>query len=407
MIPGGTVTFLFSDIEQSTALWDRSPAPMQTSLRRHDELLRSAFERSGGYIFATGGDGYGVAFRSATDAVEAAVAVQQAIVAEPWPTKAVIRVRIGLHTGTAEERDGDYFGAAVSRAARIAAAARATQIVASAATAALIADTRWACIDLGSHALKGLARPEPLYAVVAPGVDTVDLPLRTDRDVPGNLPDVRVSLIGRASELQRLERVIGKDQLVTLVGVGGVGKTVLALAAAQAASATFTDGAWLVELGELTSPDEVAPTFAAVLQLRLPSGGDVSQAIGAALGRQQRLLVLDNCEHVIDAVAQVVEAIVAHCPNVAILTTSRELLGLDGECAVAVGPLPADADDGPSTRLNCSVIGWRDISESSNQMPRTCRSSKRSAGDWMDSRWPSNSPPHECPRSACRNCCNA
>ena len=231
---------------------------METALRRHDELLRSAFERSGGYVFATGGDGYGVAFRSATDAVDAAVAVQQAVVAEPWPA-----ARSSV-SGSDCTRGRPRSATATTSARRSAvlrgslAAARATQIVVSAATAALIADTPWSCIDLGSHALKGFARPEPLYAVVAPGVDVVDLPLRTDRDVPGNLPDLRVGLIGRASELQRLERVLGTDQLITLVGVGGVGKTILALAAAQAASAGFADGAWLVELGELTSPDEVA-----------------------------------------------------------------------------------------------------------------------------------------------------
>ena len=141
MIPAGTVTFLFSDIEDSSTLWDRHPTLMEPSLHRHDELVRAAFDRWNGYVFATGGDGFGVAFRTATDAIEAAVAAQQAIVSEPWPDDAVIRVRMGLHTGTAEERDGDYFGATVSRAARVASAARATQIVVSGRNRG--ADRRW------------------------------------------------------------------------------------------------------------------------------------------------------------------------------------------------------------------------------------------------------------------------
>ncbi len=227
-----------------------------------------------------------------------------------------------------------------------------------AATAALIADGQWTCIDQGSHALRGFRRPESLFSVVAPGVDLVELPLRSDRDIPGNLPDLRVGLVGRQAELKRLVAALSTESLVTLVGVGGVGKTSVALNAAHAAAAGFADGAWLVELGELTSPDDVGSVVAAELHLRLPSGADVGQLIAAALGRQHRLLVLDNCEHLIDAVAQLVETIVAHCPNVVILATSRELLGLDGECAIAVGPLPIEASTGRSeaAQLFCARV---------------------------------------------------
>ena len=358
MAASGTLTFLFTDIEGSTALWDRFPRLMEDALTRHDGLLRDVFGRHQGRVFAAGGDGFGVAFGSVMAAVSAALDAQLALAGEVWPADVGIRVRMGLHSGVVQERDGDYFGAAVSKAARVCAAAGGGQVALSAAAAMLAADCGWSCVDVGQYSLKGFQRAERLFLLDAPGVNRTDR-LRGADDAAGNLPALRMGLVGRERLLGRLGGLVAGGALVTLVGVGGVGKTRLAVSAAQAAGPGFSDGAWLVELAEVTSPAEVAVAVTAALQLRLAPGLDPASAIAGALGRQQRLLVFDNCEHVIDAAAEIIGAVRAHCPGIAIVATSRELLGLDGEMAVPVPPLGLEADDGhpaAAVRLFCDRL---------------------------------------------------
>jgi predicted ATPase/class 3 adenylate cyclase len=362
--PTGTVTFLFTDIEASTVLWDRFPRLMGKALAQHDAVLERAIEERGGFMFAAGGDGFGAAFASASDAAAAAVDGQLAVACERWPAETVtIRVRMGLHTGIAEERGGNYFGATVNRAARIADSARGGQIVMSAVTASLLADERWTLVGLGSHRLEGFGRPEQLYRLHAEGVVDVDLPLRSGHIEPGNLPHHRATLIGREQELVDLDGLLLPGALVTVTGVGGVGKTRLALAAATAAVDRFGDGAWLVELGRVVAPEDVASAVATSLGVQPSAGVDMVAALAGALESQRRLLVLDNCEHVIDVVAELVDAIGARCPTVTVIATSREALGLAGERIFPVRPLAVDSDTSPSaaarlfTERAAGVIG--------------------------------------------------
>ncbi|HKA05484.1 MAG TPA: adenylate/guanylate cyclase domain-containing protein [Acidimicrobiales bacterium] len=354
-VPSGAVTFLFTDIEGSTALWDRAPRLMSDALARHDALVQATIERHGGFVFSVGGDGFGAAFGSAPAAVGAAVDVQVGIEREAWDPEAVIRVRIGLHTGAAEERAANYFGPAVNLAARIADAAQGGQIVVSAATAALASGNGWRLVDLGAHRLEGLGRPERVYRLVGAGMVEVDRPLRHTYRAVGNLPNQRASLIGRDADLAHLDAILQPGALVTVTGVGGVGKTRLAVAAARNAADRFADGAWLVELAELVAPGDLAPAVAGGLRLSLNGDSDVAAAITSALQLQERLVVFDNCEHVLDAAAAVIDAIGRHCPGVAVMATTREPLGLPGERIVPLRPLLVDGGGRPSeaVRLFC------------------------------------------------------
>ncbi len=347
--PSGTVTFLFTDIEGSTVLWDRFPVLMADALARHDELVLAAIDAWRGVVFASGGDGFAVAFRSASDAASAAVQAQRALAVEPFADDVRLRVRMGLHTGVAEERGGDYFGAAVSRAARVADVGRGGQIILSAVTAALLAGDAWVrTSDLGEHRLRGLERPERLYRLDADGLAVVDEPLRRGGEGLGNLPHRRARLVGREQGLQDLERLLVGGALVTVTGVGGVGKTRLALAAAAAAADRFADGVWVVELAQVVVPGDVAALTATVLQVQQALGTDGVPGVATALAGQRRLLILDNCEHVMSAAIELIEAIGVRCPDVAILATSREPFGVEGERILVVRPMDVDGIDGTS-----------------------------------------------------------
>jgi class 3 adenylate cyclase len=268
--PSGTVTFLFTDIEGSTRLWESAPEAMRLALERHDSLTRSTVDAHGGYVFATGGDGFCVAFGRAGDALSAAVGLQEALADETWPEPADIRVRMGLHTGEASERDGDYFGPAVNRVGRLMATAHGGQVVCSQSTASVVGDG-FALQGLGEHRLRDLAAAEPVFQVG----EGVFPPLRSVDVVPTNLPTVRTELIGRSAEVDALSEVARRERLVTFTGTGGVGKTRLALAVAASVSSEFPDGCWLVELAPVADGAEVAPAVAAAM--RAPS---VAPSIG-------------------------------------------------------------------------------------------------------------------------------
>jgi hypothetical protein len=259
---------------------------MRPALARHDELLRATMAARGGYVFATGGDGLAAAFARAGDAIAAALASQASLTAEPWPDRLSIRVRMGLHTGEVEERAGDYFGPAVNRAARLMAVAHGGQVVCSALTAGLVDGGGVVLRSLGEHRLRDLASPEVIFQVGEGSFPT----LRSVDTVPTNLPTVRTALIGRAADVEELARLVERERLVSLTGVGGVGKTRLALGIAAAVSPGFADGCWLVELAPAAHLDEVVNAAAAAMEAPV---SDLNSLV-AYLTDRRTLVVLDN-----------------------------------------------------------------------------------------------------------------
>jgi predicted ATPase/class 3 adenylate cyclase len=352
-IPSGTVTLLFTDIEGSTRLWESEPDVMAQALRRHDDMLRQAIKQAGGYVFKTVGDAFCAAFGDADSALCAVLAAQLALVAEPWPTSRPIRVRMGLHTGICEERDGDYFGPVVNRAARLEAVAHGGQVLISGATAELLSGRMpdgVSLIDLGQHRLKDLGRPEHVFQLGASFL-TADFPPLSSLDnpeLPNNLPCVVSAFIGRERELSEVRDLMRSARLVTLTGPGGSGKTRLALQVAAELIGTNADGVWLAELAQVTDGGQVAAVVAGVLGLSDQCRPSVLESVTDALADQDLLLVLDNCEHVIDAAAKFCDQVIRRCPRVRILATSRETLGIDGERVYRVPSLSlpqADADN--------------------------------------------------------------
>jgi predicted ATPase len=330
---------LFTDVEGSTRLWEVAEASMRKALAMHDTTVRSAVEARSGVVFATGGDGFGVAFGRAAEAVAAAVETQAALAAVAWPTDVSIRVRIGLHTGEADERAGDYFGPAVNRAARLMSAAHGGQVVCSQTTADLL-PPEVTLVDLGEHRLRDLSALQHVYQV---GAGTFPA-LRSLGKLAGNLPVVADEFVGRRPELDALVSLLGRAQLVTLVGVGGVGKTRLALHVAAEVAAGFPGGVWWVELGPVRSGDLVAPAVAAAIGIVEHDGVEAVELVVEALEARRLLVVLDNCEHVLGAVGRLADLLLRRAPGMRILATSREALGVQGEHQWPVGALAEAVD---------------------------------------------------------------
>ena len=338
-VPSGTVTFLFTDVEGSTRLWQQDEAAMRAALFLHDELLRSAVVEQGGTVFSTMGDGVAAAFPAASAAVRAALSAQQLIQSEAWPTATPLRVRMGLHTGEAELRDGDYFGTAVNRAARLMAVAHGGQIVCSSATAGVV-ESEAALVDLGEHRLRDLDRPIRVFQVGAGSF----APLRSLDVLPGNLPSLTSSFVGRHEELAAVAKELGAVRLVTLTGVGGVGKTRLALQVAAEVLPGFGDGAWVCELAAAASGEEMTQVIATALGVVQRQQMTLAESIVDFLRTRQILVVLDNCEHLLDAAAGLAEMILAGAPGVRILATSREGFGIGGEHVRPLRSLGLPAD---------------------------------------------------------------
>jgi len=330
-LPVGTVTFLFTDIEGSTRLWQEQPEVMRPALARHDAILREAIEAYDGRYVKTTGDGAHAAFATASDGIDAAVAAQRAIAAEVWPLPSPLRVRMGLHSGPAELRDGDYYGTTVNRAARIMSVAHGGQVVVSLATQELARDGSTEMLDLGEHRLKDLGQPERIFQVLHADLERDFPPLRSLDSFTTNLPTQRTSFVGREAELAAVKDAIADARLVTLTGVGGVGKTRLAVQAAAEVLADFPEGVWLVELAAVGDPDAVPDAVATTVGLVPSVGTTVTATIAEALAGRRSLLVLDNCEHVVDAAAELVEAILARPGPMTILATSREGLQVADE----------------------------------------------------------------------------
>lgn len=332
MPPSGVVTFLFTDVEGSTRRWEADAEGMRTALAAHDQTLRAAIDSHGGFLFKHTGDGVVAAFSSPKAAVDAAVDAQRQL---------ELPVRMGLATGEAERRDGDYFGAVLNRAARVMATGHGGQILVSDSTAVLLSGID--LVDLGPRRLRDVPMPVGIYQVRAPGLGTDFPALRALDTTPGNLRPATTSLIGRETAVTDIEAAVKNHRLVTLTGVGGVGKTRLAVEVAGRLADEFPDGVWLFELAAVTDPAAVPDAVAAVLGIVQQPGKRVSESVAAALEGRIRLLVFDNCEHVLDAAADLIEAILAHSTTVRILATSREGLGVADDQVWPVRSLDAAA----------------------------------------------------------------
>ena len=341
-LPTGTPTFLFTDIEGSTKLLHRLGERYAAVRARHLHLLADAFERHGGVVFGTEGDALFVAFETASGAVAGAIAGQQALAAEPWDDDAVIRVRMGMHTGEVQVVDGDYVGMSVHIAARVASAGHGGQVLATDVTTGLAGDPP--ARDLGRHQLKDVGEHRILQ-LVAPGLDQDFPPIKTFSSMPNNLPAPVDEFVGRDDELAEVLLALDGNRLVTVTGPGGSGKTRLALEAARAALGRFRDGVWLVDLAPVEHHDRVVSAVAQALDVR-EGDAALTEAVEAWLRDRSVLLVLDNCEHVLDGVGRFCTTILAACPELRVLTTSRAFLGVRGEHGIQTPPLrlPAEGD---------------------------------------------------------------
>jgi predicted ATPase len=314
------LTFLFTDIEGSTRRWEADADAMRVALEMHNKVLREAVGANDGQVFNYTGDGMCAVFASPRSAVDAAVDAQRAL---------ELPVRMGIATGEAELRGGDYFGTVLNRTARVMAAGHGGQVLLDGPTASLVGGAD--LVDLGPRRLRDIAKPVALYQIRAPGL-RVDFPaLKTLDATPGNLQRPTTSFVGRESELAELSTALTEHRLVTLTGVGGVGKTRLALEVAARAAHDYPDGVFVIELAAVGDPAAVPDATAAVLGITQQAGMSLTDSVAAALAGRSRLLIFDNCEHVLNAAADMIEAILIHSSTVKILATSREGLRLDDE----------------------------------------------------------------------------
>jgi predicted ATPase/class 3 adenylate cyclase len=332
--PTGTVTFLFTDIEGSSRLWENHGDAMAAALARHDALLREAVGARGGHVFKTIGDAFCVAFPVASDALDAAIASQRLLRSEPWQEVDRIKVRMGIHTGSAESRDGDYFGPVLNRVSRLLAAAHGGQILLTLATEELVRDHLPEGVslrDLGERRLRDLNRPERVFQALAPDLPSDFPALRSLEIFPNNLPVQLTSFIGREKEMNEVKRLLGTTHLLTLTGTGGTGKTRLSMQVAADLLDQFPDGVWLIELATIEDADQVAPAIAAPLQVRDEPGQPILVTLANFLRNKQLMLILDNCEHLIAECARIADNLLRSAPGLQILASSREPLGIAGE----------------------------------------------------------------------------
>ncbi|GAB4466045.1 MAG: hypothetical protein OHK0029_37120 [Armatimonadaceae bacterium] len=335
-LPVGTVTFLFTDIQGSTRLWEQQPEAMSAALARHDDIMRQAIAAHNGVVFKTVGDAFCAAFDTAPDAIQAAVRAQRKLGQESWEVAPGLRVRMAFHTGAAEVRDQNYFGSALNRVARLLSIGHGGQVLLSQTTYDLARDHTFDRIllqSLGEHRLRDLARPEQVYQLSHPDLTTDFPPLRSldHPDLPNNLPPQMTSFIGREQEMATVRGFLGRTRLLTLTGAGGVGKTRLAIQVAADLLERFPDGVWFVELARVADPALVIHAVAAALNLREEGGQPLTATVTDVLRNRRTLIILDNCEHLIEACAQIADLLLRSCPDVKILATSREPLNIAGE----------------------------------------------------------------------------
>ncbi|MDE2126080.1 MAG: tetratricopeptide repeat protein [Armatimonadetes bacterium] len=363
-LPTGRITFLLTDIVNSTPLWDTHSEAMRIALQRHDAIGQFQITRHGGHLVKARGEGDSLfcVFERADDAVAASLALQRRMVHEDWNIETApnvcdrlnIRVRVALNTGEADHRDGDYFGGAVNRCARIRALAHGGQILLSAETVEALTEPlpEGARLrDVGRLRLRGLSRPERIYLLTHPELPADMLPIRLDSDYPNNLPRQLTTFVGREDDISAVKDRLLSSPMVTLVGPGGSGKSRLALEVAEDLLAEYTDGVWLAELATTTDAMMVAHHVAGVLNVREEPGRTVERSIADHLRDRRVLLLLDNCEHLIAATAQLAHNLLQACPRLHILATSREALGIPGENVYTVRSLSFPASGQPTHSL--------------------------------------------------------
>ncbi len=348
-IPTGLVTYVFTDVEGSTGLWEAFPEQMEPALARHDAIVKEAIADHDGHVFSHAGDGYGISFQSTRAGLDAVEQMQRQLAAEDWPEHATIRVRMGVHVGTAEERDGDYYGSAVNRAARLMSAGHGGQVLVSAIAQEETPDRP--VLDLGVHRLKDLSAPEHIFQMVIDGLPSSFAPLRTLDETKTSLPVRPVNLVGRAADLMQLGDLTRAYSLVTICGPGGVGKTTLAIQAAANAAGRAEGGVWLVEFAPVRDPEGIPFAFLDGMRAATESGKDPLQTVIETIGEDTTVLVVDNCEHLREDIAHCVRAILDACPSVFVLATSREPLGLSGEATLSIEPLSSVDQDSAAVRL--------------------------------------------------------
>jgi predicted ATPase/class 3 adenylate cyclase len=343
-----TVILLFTDIQGSTTRWERDRDAMATAVRRHDALMKTAIEAARGRVFKTVGDQFCAVFSTVSDSIAAARGAQQALAAEDWSAVDGLDVRMAIHAGSVEERDGDYFGRPLNKVARLLGIGHGGQVLLSGAAADLIrgdlpADMQ--LVDMGQHRLKDLEGVEHVYQLLTPELRGEFPPLRSLEEFPNNLPLQLTSFVGREDDLEKLRSQLETTRLLSLVGTGGVGKTRLALQLAAESLSRFPDGVRLVDLSLIASADGVAAEAASILSVRASAGQGVAESIAAAIRDKRILLIFDGCEHVLAATAALVDAILHSCPNTSIIVTSRQGLDVVGEIVYNVGTLAVPPDD--------------------------------------------------------------
>jgi predicted ATPase/class 3 adenylate cyclase len=343
-LPTGTVTFLFTDIEGSTKLWEKGPRSMQIALTRHDALLWEAIEGHGGFVFKTVGDAFCAVFPTALGALKSALAAQRGLFSEAWGDEiGALRARMALHTGTTHERDGDYFGPPVNRVARLLSAGHGGQILLSSSTQELVRDhlpPETHLRDLGERRLKDLSRPERIFQLTAPDLPSEFPPLKTLETHTNNLPLQATPLIGREREVEAVCGLLRSPEtrLLTLLGTGGTGKTRVGLQVAAELVDDFEDGVFFVPIAAITDPTLVAPTIARALGLSEGGARPAEELLEGYLRDRRTLLLLDNLEQVLEA-APVVDRLLSTAAGLKILATSRTPLGLYGEYEFPIPPL--------------------------------------------------------------------
>lgn len=355
MLPSGTITFLFTDIEGSTRLWEQHPDEMRSALNVHETILREEIARHNGYVFKTVGDGFYAVFGDALSAAAAAGAAQKRLMGTSWEMPGGLRVRIALHTGTAQLQEGDYFGPALNRVARILSAGHGGQILVSESTRTLVErdlPQGSSLRDHGLHRLKDLAQPEHIFQLVTPELPDAFPQLRSLDAFPNNLPRQLTSFVGRERELKEVRELLSAAALLTLTGSGGSGKTRLGLQVGAELVETFRDGVWLVELDVLSDESMVPRAIASAVGVHEElsfMARPLTDVLVDSLHEKSLLLILDNCEHVLSASAETATLLLRSCPDVRILATSQERLGVAGERVYQVSSLSFPGPQQPPT----------------------------------------------------------
>lgn len=346
-LPSGTITFLFTDIEGSTRLWEQMPEKMAAALAKHDEILQCTIEANGGQVFKTVGDAFCAAFSNAADAVQASLEIQRQLSGYDFAS-IQLKVRMAMHSGTAEQRGEDYFGPTLNRTARILAVGHGSQILLSEVCQSLVRESLPAggsLTSLGVHRLKDLGLPEAIYQLAHPDLPSDFPPLKSLGTRSSSLPQYLSRFIGRERELDLVRSLAAESRLATLTGSGGCGKTRLATQVAAEIADSFPDGAWFFELAPLSDPSAIPSAIAETLSIKpAPSEGPL-KAVQTAIGEQSMLLIFDNCEHVLDEASSTVAELLKSCPRIHVLATSREALGIDGERTYRVPSLQLPNSD--------------------------------------------------------------